>query len=226
MRISDLIPKPVLLCILTTVLVGCTGDFGTGSNSAIGINQISKSVVVKAGGTEVIVVAPDRFCVDKATVDENPRGVFMFLSDCQIVENSSGNRLARLPVSAILTASISPTGMAGSENGMKPALTALRGFLESEVGTFTLGKSNVEDATKILSVKQTDNALYLLVQDSAFRDEAGASNRYWRAFSEVNGRLVALSVTGYAHNDSEEKRSLAVIRAFMQAVLDANVSSN
>jgi hypothetical protein len=148
----------------------------------------------------------------------------MFLSDCRVV--ASTGKAARVPISSILTASVSPTGLAGSENGMKPALSTLGQFLATPVGVFTLGKSHVKGATSILQTKQTDTALYLLVEDKAFSDDAGVSNRYWRAFTEVNGRLVALSVTGYSDSDPEEKRSLRIIRAFVQAVVDANAAAS
>ncbi len=223
MPTSRIISKTLIYAALGAILVGCAG-FGLNNSAPTGASMISKSVMTRSGGTDIIIAAPDGFCINRATIDENPRGVFMFLSDCRVVDGSNGAKLARIPISSILTASISPSGLVGSENGMKPALTALRGFLETEIGTFTLGKSNVEGAVKILQVKQTDTALYLLIQDSAFQDDAGASNRYWRAFSQVNGRLVALSATSYSPTDAGETRSLAVIRAFMQAMLDSNAA--
>ncbi len=198
------------------VLIGCAGGQ---EHLSPGIDPVPRAVSVTAGGAPLTIAAPQGFCVDRATIDENPNGVFMFLSDCHIQENGRG---ARTPITAILTASVSPTGLPGVEQGLKPALTALARFLETPVGTFTLSKSNVEGAVSILQSKQSERALYLLIEDAAFVDDAGASNRFWRAFTEVNGRLVALSVTGYKDNDPEEERALRIIRAFMQATLDAN----
>ncbi len=204
---------------LTFSLYGCADA----PNPLTGLTPIPRAVTVNAGEVAVVIAAPPGFCVDRATIDENPRGAFMFLSDCHT--NSSTGQVARTPISAILTASISPTGMVGRESGVKPALSALGAFLASPVGLFSMGKSNVDRAVKILKAKQSDVALYLLVQDSAFQDDAGASNRYWRAFSEINGRLVALSVTGYTKNDPDEARALLIIRAFMQQILDANANA-
>lgn len=206
------------LAALSLLLLGCTG--GPVADGGLGPTPIPQSVMVTAGDVAITIAAPPGFCVDRATIDENPRGVFMFLSDCQKVAGTG--RAARMPLSAILTASISPTGLIGSENGAKPALKALGEFLASPVGLFSMGKSNEDGAVEILKAKQSDVALYVLVQDSAYRDPAGASSRYWRAFSEINGRLVALSVTGYAKNDQDEERALRIIRAFMQAIRDAN----
>ena len=189
----------------------------------MGPTPIPKAVRVSAGDVPVVIASPDGFCIDRATITETASGAFMFLSDCRVIA-STGNA-ARVPISSILTASISPTGLAGSENGMKTALDTLGQFFATPVGVFTLGKSHVSGAVSILQTKQTDTALYLLVEDNAFDDDAGVSNRYWRAFTEVNGRLVALSVTGYTDDDPEEERSLRIIRAFVQAVVDANAAT-
>ncbi len=220
MRIFDRINRRAALLVFTAVLAGCAGL--PTSDGQMFPSPIPQSVVVTAGGVDVVIAAPPGFCVDRPTIDENPRGVFMFLSDCRRVEATG--QMGRMPISALLTASVSPTGLAGSENGLKPALAALGEFLASPVGLFSMGKSNVDGAVSIIKAKQSDVALYILLEDSAFTDEAGASNRYWRAFTEINGRLVALSVTGYAKNDKEEERALRIIRAFMQATRDANMA--
>jgi len=206
-----------LALALGVLLLGCSvGPTADGRFPS----PIPQSVQVAVGGVPLTIAAPPGYCVDRATVDENPRGVFMFLSDCQRV--ASTGLMARMPLSAILTASISPTGLAGSDAGLKPALGNLGEFLASPIGLFSMGKSNVDGAVKILTAKRSNVALYLLVEDSAFHDPAGASNRYWRAFTEINGRVVTLSVTSYARNDPDEARALRVMRAFMQATRDAN----
>lgn len=219
MRTFKALIKGAALVALSGVLLGCVEGPAT-----LGPTPIPKAVSVTAGGTPIVIAAPNGFCVDRATVDENGRGAFMFLSDCYVID--AAGTTARVPISAILTASISPTGLVGSEQGVAPALTSLKEFLASPLGLFTLGKSNVDGAVSILSAKQSDVALYLLVQDTAFTDDVGASNRYWRAFTEVNGRLVALSVTGYARNDSMEERSLRIIRAFVEAIVNANAPAS
>ena len=219
MRIYNILTKGAALVALS-VVVACTGV----QDTATGPTPIPKAVRVTAGDVAVVIASPNGFCIDRATIAENANGAFMFLSDCRVV--ASTGKAARVPISSILTASISPTGLAGIENGMKPALSTLEQFLATPVGVFTLGKSHVDGAVSILQTKQTDTALYLLVEDKAFSDDAGVSSRYWRAFTSVNGRLVALSVTGYSDSDPDEKRSLRIIRAFMQAIVDANAAKS
>lgn len=220
MRTFKKVANGAALAALTVILIAC-GELET--TTPEGPTPIPKAVRIEAGDTQIVVAAPKGFCIDRATIEENPRGAFMFLSDCRVV--STSGKTARIPISSILTASISPTGLVGRENGPKAALNALGQFFETQVGLFSLGKSHVDGAASILETKQTDAALYLLVEDKAFTDGVGVSNRYWRAFTEVNGRLVAFSVTGYTDADPEEKRSLRIIRDFVQATLDANTAT-
>lgn len=217
MRIYKRITKGAALVALSLGLTACVDLQQTES---VGPTPIPKVVRVTVAGGEVVIAAPNGFCVDRATIDQNARGTFMLLSDCHVVAKTG--EAARMPISTILTASISPTGLVGRENGMKSALAGLGAFFTTPVGLLSLGKSQVEGAVSILETKQTSVALYLLVQDTAYRDGTGVSLRYWRAFTEVNGRLVALSVTGYSDEDPEERRSLRIIRAFVQSIIDAN----
>ena len=217
MRIFDRLIKGAALVALSLGLMACVD---LQQNKPAGPTPIPSVVRVTVAGGEVAIAAPNGFCIDRATIDQNARGTFMLLSDCHVV--ASTGEAARMPISTILTASISPTGLVGRENGMKSALTGLGEFFKTPVGTLSLGKSQIEGAVSVLQSKQTDVALYLLVQDKAYSDGTGVSPRYWRAFTEVNGRLVALSVTGYSHTDPEEKRSLRIIRAFVQSIIDVN----
>lgn len=220
MLIFRTIIKGAALVALSVLVAGCASD-SAGINPFA--NPVPQAVNVTAGDVPIVVAAPPGFCVDRATIEENPGGVFMFLSDCHVPENGVGTRT---PITAILTATISPTGLPGVEAGLQPALTSLSQFLETPVGLFSMGKNQVEGAVSILEAKQSERALYLLIEDAAFSDDAGASNRFWRAFTEIKGRLVALSVTGYARNDTEEARALRIIRAFMQVTIDSNAVTN
>ena len=205
------------LAALSLILIGCAGGQ---EHLSPGLDPVPRAVTISSADVPIVIAAPQGFCVDRATIDEAPQGVFMFLSDCHIRDNGRG---ARTPITAILTAGISPTGLPGVEQGLKPALTALAEFLNTPVGAFSMSKSNVEGAATILQSKQSERALYLLIHDAAYNDQAGASNRFWRAFTEINGRLVSLSVTGYNGNDPDEERALRIIRTFMQTTLDANM---
>ena len=50
---------------------------------------------------------------------------------------------------------------------------------------------------RILTTQLQGGVLYVLVEDRGAQPIAGIDRQFWRAFLEVNGRLVALSVLGF-----------------------------
>lgn len=203
----------VFLLTMVPLLTACEAP----SNSGLA-TQIPRSKIVTAGGADVMIAAPQGFCLDEATVDENRKGAFVFLSDCRQVE---GN-WHRVPISAVLTASVSPSGLPGAEAGQAKALTALQGFLTTAPGAYTLGKSNNASGVRVVKSFTTDSALYILVEDTSTDTRDGASKQFWRGFTQSGGRLVAISVTGFSRNDPQEERALRIAQAFIQSILDAN----
>jgi len=183
---------------------------------------IMRARVVNAGGTAVTVAAPAGFCIDEKLVDEARTGAFVFLSDCASNPETGGPTIARVPISAVLTASISNTGLPGSEAGTPKALEQLQKFLETPFGQLTLSKSHNPATLTLLSISRTDTAVYAYVEDRAQTTTTGESPRFWRAFTEVNGRLAALSATGYNAADPEQARIQRILEAFVASMQAAN----
>jgi len=182
---------------------------------------ILRSRVVNAGGVDITVAGPQGFCIDERLVDEARVGAFIFLSDCA-ANPGEGPSIARVPISAVLTASISNKGLPGAEAGMGPALAQLEAFLRTPFGQLTLSKSHNPDTLNVLSITRTNNAIYAFVQDATPTTHTGESPRFWRAFTEVNGRLAALSATGYNAADLDQKRIKAILEAFVASMHAAN----
>ncbi len=178
--------------------------------------------MVKVGGSEVVIAGPPGFCVDERLVDEARVGAFVFLSDCAINPDNSGPTIARVPISAVLTASVSNKGLPGSESGLPVALSQLQKFLKTPFGQLTLSKSRNPGTLTVLSIERTDVAVYAFVEDLTQTTRTGESPRFWRAFTEVGGRLVALSATGYSTADPEQARIKRIIEAFVAAMHAAN----
>ena len=204
--------KPRLLMALLPFLAACTFSSTEG---------ILRARVVNAGGVDITVTGPQGFCIDERLVDEARVGAFVFLSDCA-ANAGEGPSIARVPISAVLTASISNKGLPGAENGMGAALAQLEAFLRTPFGQLTLSKSRNPDTLNVISITRTDNAVYAFVQDATPTTHTGESPRFWRAFTEVNGRLAALSATGYNAADPDQERIKAILEAFVAAMHAAN----
>ena len=204
--------KPRLLLALIPFIAACSMSPTEG---------IMHARVVKAGGVDITVAGPQGFCIDERLVDEARVGAFIFLSDCA-ANPGEGPSIARVPISAVLTASISNMGLPGADDNMGTALAQLQSFLETPFGQLTLSKSRNPETLNVLSITRTDTAVYAFIQDGTPTTHTGESPRFWRAFTEVNGRLAALSATGYNAADLEQERIKAILEAFVAAMHTAN----
>ncbi|MEX0968818.1 MAG: hypothetical protein WD046_00080 [Paracoccaceae bacterium] len=186
---------------------------------------IVTSSTVVAGGVPVVVAGPAGFCIDERTGEQNRAGAFVILSDCGQTEAGRAT-IADVPLSAVLVAAVSPSGLLGArERGMGGALGDLEAFLRSPVGLPSLGKGRVPGAVSIIRSHRSADALYILVQDLAAPTGAGLSQRYWRAFTEVNGRLASLSANSMANADASEAQARALAEGFVAAMQAANAAS-
>ena len=183
---------------------------------------IMRARVVSAGGVDVTVAGPQGFCIDERLVDEARTGAFVFLSDCASNPETGGPTIARVPISAVLTASISTNGLPGADEGMTAALDQLKAFLETPYGQLTLSKSHNPATLTVLSMSRTGGAVYAYIEDLTQTTRTGESPRFWRAFIEVNGRLAALSATGYNAADPEQARIKRILEAFVGSMQAAN----
>ena len=201
------------LCAAVMVVAGCSFSPTEG---------IETSVTVKTRGQDVIVTGPPGFCVDQRTVDHSAAGAFVFLSDCANDPGADSPTIARVPISAVLTASVSNSGLPGADQGLSAGLSRLEQFLKTPIGQLTLGKSGNPATITVLLMERTSDAIYAYVEDTTLTTNTGESPRYWRAFTEIAGRLVALSATGYDRRDPEQLRIKRIIVAFVAALQDAN----
>jgi hypothetical protein len=183
---------------------------------------ILSSAVVSAGGRDVVVAGPPGFCIDQHTGTENRAGAFVILADCGQTDEGRAT-IEDVPLTAVLVASVTPSGLLGAaEHGASGAFADLEAFLRSRDGLPSLGKGRDPSAVRIVSSFTRADALYVLVEDSAAPAGAGLSTRFWRAFTEVNGRLASLSVNSLAGSDPNEARARDIIIAFVAAMQAAN----
>jgi len=183
---------------------------------------ILTSATVSAGGRDVVIAGPAGFCIDSHTGVENQAGAFVILADCG--QNDAGRvTIEDVPLSAVLIASVTPSGLLGArERGAAGAFGDLEAFLRSPVGLPSLGKGREPAAVRIVSSFTQSDALYILVEDRAAPVGAGLSQSFWRAFTEVNGRLASLSVNSLAGADPNETQARAIAIGFVAAMQAAN----
>lgn len=174
---------------------------------------------VTVAGEAVTIAAPPGFCVDPKSTAVNAEGAFVLMSDCGLLGRAGAGRP---PVGAVLTASVSPSGLAGEGDDPGGSLEELRDYAGTREGRAALGRSGQPDRVRILSTEVKGDVLYLLVEDLGPLPIPGIDRRFWRAFLEVNGRTVALSVLGFEGGGVDPQQALNQLAALAASIKAAN----
>ena len=203
----------------------------------------ANQTTVTAGGQRITILAPAGFCVDSRSTSVTSSGAFVLVSDCHLLARDAGAapRLAgaaasagtatppdpmaaaasdRPPVDAALTASISPTGL-GDAGPATRSLADLAAYAKTPEGLALIGRGGQSQGVRLLDSVTRDGVLYLRVEDRGPQPIAGLGPRFWRAFFEVNGRLVAVSELVFA-GGLDEQSGFNLVSAFVRAIKAAN----
>lgn len=194
-------------------LAGCEG----GGLGGLGGSQAVDRVAVTVAGRRVTVAAPSGFCVDNQSTRVSDSGAFVLVTDCQLlgIPTSRPN-----PVGAVMTASLSPGPAGEATGGSGPE--ALRAFFDTAAGRAVLGRSGDAEQTGIVSSRERNGVLYLLVQDGGRQPVPGIEPRFWRAFLTVEDRMAALSVLEFSGSGLASDQKLGYLQSFADAIQAAN----
>lgn len=182
--------------------------------SACAVSLETGHADLRVGGETVRVVAPAGFCVDPQSGDVNKAGGFVLFSDCRLLE---ADITSAEPVNAVISAIVSTQGLPGS-------LDDLEEFLTTEPGIVTLGRSGKTDAIKVLSSKQSDEILFIKVQDTGVQKNKGAPTRFWRTFFVTKGRLVTGTLSGFSEGAVSDAQAQGYLRALATQTRAANAT--
>jgi hypothetical protein len=173
---------------------------------------------VNVAGQAVTIAAPPGFCVDAGSTSQTADGAFVLMSDCALL---GGPGSGKPPVGAALTASVSTAGL-GGEGDAADSLEDLREFAATAEGRAVLGRSGQPGRVRIRDARVSDGVLYVLVEDRGTLPIAGIDPLFWRAFLEVNGRMVALSGLGFAGAGFDPQDGLNQMAALARSIRAAN----
>lgn len=173
-------------------------------------------VSVTAGS--VVVVGPDGYCVDPTATHEQGDTAFVLLGNCAAISNSRTAGQPQTP--AVLTAAISAPSDGGS---LADSVTELDGFFRSEAGLALLSRSGEAGTVTILDTAVEGELFFLHAQDISENAIEGVQPEYWRAYLDVGNRIATLSVLTLEDRTLSEAESLVTLRAFANAVRNANL---
>ena len=174
---------------------------------------------VTVAGQAVTIAAPAGFCVDTKSTTMTTEGAFVLMSDCSLL---GGAKTGKRPIGAALTASVSNGGIAGEGDSETGTLDDLEDFAATADGRAVLSRSGEAERVRVLSKVKSGDVLYVLIEDRGKLPVAGIDRTFWRAFFDVNGRMVALSELGFEGSGLERQQALDQLAALAAAIRAAN----
>ena len=146
----------------------------------------TRSVALAQG--EVIATSPAGYCVDD--VASHPERDFAILAPCATL----GANSAAPDLVGFATVQVGPA----DSGSIAVDELALRDYLITKEGARLLSQTGDAETVDILSTQAFDSRVMIHFTDVGPPPMAGLQNEEWRAFTNVNGRLVTIGVRGLA----------------------------
>ncbi|MEM7722579.1 MAG: hypothetical protein AAF376_09410 [Pseudomonadota bacterium] len=168
----------------------------------------------------IAVPGPSGFCADPTATQDAGDTAFVILGNCAAILNA--RRAAQPSVPAVLTATISEPGNGGQ---ISANLSSLDSYFRSADGRRLLSRAQDADSVSILDSRVEGDAFFIRASDTSAGPVAGVQAEYWRAYMDLNDRIVTLSVLGLEGQSLNAADGLQTLRRFSQRVRTANEAS-
>ncbi|KQB95148.1 hypothetical protein AL073_17930 [Loktanella sp. 1ANDIMAR09] len=170
------------------------------------MDQVTRSVSLGQGA--VIATAPAGYCVDPASSQLN--NDFAMLVSCATL----GHGVAAPDIVGIATIQVGPPDsgrIATDEIG-------LRDFLITNDGVRLLTKANNPGAVNVLSTQAFNDQVMIHFTDQGPPPLDGLQQEEWRAFANMNGRLVTIGVRGLAASPLQDGPGATLLKQILAGV--------
>ncbi len=188
------------------MIKACVGLVGALVLTACTTTVTTRSVAMLEG--EIVATTPTGYCVDDEV--STPQTGFVVLAPCATL----GAAEAAPGVIGVATLQVGPPD-SGSVAG---AEIALRDFLITDAGTALLSQSGDPDGVDILSTQAFNSQVMIHFTDTAPPPMAGLQNEEWRAFTDINGRLVTIAVRGLTVAPLQDGPGAALLKLILAGV--------
>ncbi|QDL90445.1 hypothetical protein FDP22_00730 [Paroceanicella profunda] len=206
--------------LLAAALAACSPP-AVSVDSGMQVRRATRSeVLVSADGRSVSIVPPEGYCVMRDSVRTGEKVVFSLMGECT-PDASAEDADDRAPA-GLLTASVSYAPLFHPTESHDDSLDALEEFLGSDRGLSLVGRGGAAERLKILESYRENDALLLLVENSGEQVIPISAPHFWRAFLELNDRMVSVSVSTFRDRPAEDRQMLALLRRFIAGLREAN----
>lgn len=182
------------------------------------IEATARRAVFLSRGQRIVVEPAPGYCLNQGSLSVTGNAAFVLIADCMPDLQAVAARPLRT-VPAILTVAVS--GAPGY--GLQPAaFDAFEELLGAGAGLALLGRGNASAPGKIIATRRLGEALYVLIEEPAASRSPLLAPRFWRAFIEVNERLVLVTVSSFSDRPMAEDAMLGFLAWQMTHLRRAN----
>ncbi len=189
------------------------------------LERSERRAVFAANGQRIAVEPPEGYCLDDGSLAVSRRSAFALVADCMesqelaLANGATGVDPPR-PFPGILTVTVSGDGAFGEEPA---AMSAFESLLGTPEGGRLLGRGEGTGPGRVVAAERADGALYVLIEEAtAEGSDSIFAPRFWRSFTEINGRLVLVTVSSFSDRPLGEEEMLSFLAAQMLALRQAN----
>jgi hypothetical protein len=206
------------MLVFVLVLTGCASVRlgGNGGGGRLSTPATTRTVIDVAG-QDIVIQGPPGFCVDKSVSQTGGDTVFVLLGSCRAVSPST--RAPEPAVKALLTASVSGTGQGAL---VRDSTVSMDKFFRSVTGRTALSRESDPATVKVLETFQNDDLFFLRARDSSAGIVPGAADDYWRAYFDLAGQIVSVSVIGFTETPLAPEKGLDTLRDFADLIRQSN----
>ncbi len=201
------------------LVAGC--DTGPMVTSAQGAKDLARLAPAKVSVTSpgLVIAGPRGYCVDPSASQNAPDSAFVLLGSCAAIARTDA--VPEPKTLAVLTATVRDNTGGYS---IRQTLPVLDRYFRSEEGRKTLSRDHKAQTVQVLDTRQLGDAFFVLAKDQSRSIAPELSDSSWRAFFDVEGRLVSATVMGTRQQPISEKESLAVLKTFVKRINRENAS--
>ncbi|MCP3972539.1 MAG: hypothetical protein GY717_19900 [Rhodobacteraceae bacterium] len=171
---------------------------------------------IRVAGGAIVVGGPAGYCVDRGGSRLGGDTAFVLLGSCASIMRDAG--VIAPPNPGLLTASVASGTGTGTESATDAALKQLRDFLVSENGRAALARDGLAGSVEIIESRVESSAVLIHLRDHGANITPGLDKSYWRGLFDLNGRLVTISVLGFAGQPMSTDAGLATLRGFLARI--------
>ena len=166
----------------------------------------AKSVSLAQG--DIVAAAPSGYCVDG--VASQPSRDFAMLAPCATL--GADGAVPRVVGVATVQVGPSQSGLIAQDE------IALRDYLITDAGTALLSQNGNAEEITILSTQAFTDQVMVHFADRGAPPIAGLQREEWRAFRNINGRLVTVAVRGLAADPLQDGPGAGLLKLILAGV--------